>query len=393
MKKGHVTRKKGRKLWYYVVDVERDPQTGRRKQQWSHGFKTKDAAQRALNEVINRLDRNEYVAPSKMTVAEFLNEKWLPAIKANLRPTTLALRELAIRSYITPHIGGVRLQRLDPADLNGLYARLLESGSVRGKGGRPLSTSMVRNVHVTLRKALGDALKWGYVTRNAAAVADPPKTQSGEMDTWTPDELGTFLRSVENDRLYAAYLLPATTGMRRAEVLGLTWRNLDLDAGRLAVTSTLHRLNKEFHYGSPKTERARRSVPIPPETVAALRSHKARQATERLELGPDYSPTDLVFCEKDGTPLTPATFSRRFQKLAKAAGLRVIRFHDLRHTWATLALQAGIPPKVVSEILGHSSIAITLDRYTHAVPSMQEDAVDRVAALFMSPRPMTAPQG
>lgn len=219
--------------------------------------------------------------------------------------------------------------------------------------------------------------------RNVADQANPPvPAQRQELTTWTAAELRRFLDYVSGDRLVGAYTLAATTGLRRGEVLGLRWRDVDLDAAWVRVVQTLVTVNYKVIVSTPKTNRGRRSVALDPTTVAALRAHRVRQAEERLALGIGAAPDDaLVFAEPDGALLHPGHFSDRFDRLVKAAEVPRIRLHDLRHTHATLALQAGVHPKVVSERLGHSTIAITLDTYSHAIPAMEEEAAAKVARL------------
>lgn len=261
-----------------------------------------------------------------------------------------------------------------------MYASMLE----RGSRGKPLSASSVRNVHVTLHRALADAQRWGHVTRNVADLADPPREARTHMRTWSTDELRSFLDHAEDDRLYAAYVLLATTGMRRGEALGLRWRSLDLNRARVSVSTALVVVDAKVVFQEPKTASGRRTVPILPETVAALKTHRKTQLAEKMLLGPDYADDDLLFCRQDGTSLHPTMFSRRFDQLATDAQLRRIRLHDLRHTFATHMLQAGVIVKVVSEILGHASVALTYDTYSHDIPSMMEDATSKYASLLFA---------
>lgn len=234
------------------------------------------------------------------------------------------------------------MQALTPARLNRLYADLLARG---GRGGKGLWPKTVRNTHTMIHRALTDALRWGRVARNVAELADPPKARGREMKTWTADEVRTFLEHVRSHRLYAAWLLVSTTGLRRGEILGLHWRDVDLGTARLAVRSTLVMVNNTPTWSTPKTAKGRRSVPLPAETVAALRSHSAQQGRERLALGEGYQDGDLVFGREDGAPLHPDTFERNFDRLAAEAGSPAIRLHDVRHTFATLALRAGVHPQ------------------------------------------------
>jgi integrase len=307
-----------------------------------------------------------------------LTEKWLPSVKTTVRPSTFAIYRAVANGHVLPYIGDKPLQQLHPADLDKLYGDLTERG---------LAPKTVRNVHSLMRSALRDAVTWGNVTRNVASLAKPPRVTRTEMRTWSPDELRAFLDHVEGDRLFAAWLLLATTGMRRGEALGLHWRDLSLDRARLSVRQALVLVGNEPALQEPKTAKGRRSIPLPPETVAALKAHKAAQAQERLALGADYdSSRDLVFRRVDGTWVHPSSLTRRFEALVRQTGLPQIRLHDLRHTFATLALQASVPVKVVSEMLGHASVTITYDTYSHVIPGMMEDATSVVSALIFPAR-------
>jgi integrase len=290
---------------------------------------------------------------------------------------------------LIPRIGHVYLHQLGPGHLSALYADLHTTGRLDGSGG--LSARTVHYLHVILSKALSDAVAEGRLPRNVAGLKTVrprlPKSTSHDMTTWTAAQLTSFLAGLRGDRLEVPILLAATTGMRRGEVLGLRWSDLDLDGGRLAVRQTLtapRNPDTGQHvptFGEPKTRRGKRSVPLPGQTVVALRGHRKAQAAERLQVGPDYTDHGLVFAEPDGAPIHPDRFRERFEHRVARSGLPRIRFHDLRHTYATLALQAGVHAKVVSEILGHANIGITLDTYSHAIPAMQESAAETVAAL------------
>lgn len=374
--RGHI-RKRGRR-WAVVVDVGRD-EGGRRQQRWRGGFATKREASAALTEILGSVQRGAYIEPSRQTVADFLAE-WLGSIRASVRPTTWATYEALSRGLIVPALGTVPLQRLSASQLNGFYADLLERGRRNGRGG--LSPRTVHHVHVTMHKALADALRWQVVSRNVAAQATPPRQVPKEPRTWTAAELRSFLAHVEGDRLYPAFLLAATTGVRRGELLGLAWRSLDLGAGRLSVVQTLVSVRYAMHLSTPKTAKGRRSVALDPATVGTLRAHRVAMLEERLALGLGTpGADDLVFTALDGSPLHPMRFSERFGRLVRSAGLPRLSLHGLRHTHATLALQAGVHPKVVSERLGHSTIAVTLDTYSHAIPALEEEAAAKVAAL------------
>ena len=369
------------KTWTYVVDVGRR-EDGRRRQATKGGFKTQRAARAAARQLlVSNEESGTYTPPAKERFGPFL-ERWLDSVRATVRPSTHAMYETLVEKQIVPAIGNVELRRLTASRLNVLYADLLEHGRRDGKGG--LSPETVRKVHVTIRKALKAAVKWGDLRRNVADDADPPpKGQAGaKLRTCTAGELADFLDYIRGDRLYPAYLLLATTGLRRGELLGLRWGDLDLEAARLSLVQTVITVNYEVTFSTPKTARGRRAVALDASTVAALREHRTRQVGERTALGlPWPSRSDLAFAQPDRAPIHPNGFSDRFDKLVARSGLPRVTVHDLRHTHATLALQAGVNPKVVSERLGHSSVALTLDIYSHVSAVLEEEAAERVAAL------------
>jgi len=220
------------------------------------------------------------------------------------------------------------------------------------------------------------------VVRNVAAQARPPRARRVEMHTWTAAEVGTFLASVREDRLYAAWLLLATLGLRRGELLGLRWPDVDLTTGRIAIRHTLVMVDGKPAVAEPKTAKGRRSLTLAPQVLEALRGHRARQAAERLCWGVDYTDSGLVTTE-DGRPMHPETLSGLFVRQAKRVGLPPIRLHDLLHSVASILLAQGVHPKVVSEQLGHATIALTLDTYSHVIPSLQQEAAGVMAAAIL----------
>jgi integrase len=353
------------------LDLGRGPD-GKRIFKYHSGYATKRTAQQARTELLGALDRRSYVAPDKTTVADYLRGQWLPVVQTRLRPGTWVEYRSKAETHLIPAIGQVPLQQLTTAMLNALYKELL----ARGIGPRT-----VQYVHATIRKALNDAVRWGLLVRNPAYHAAAPTPRRTELRTWTADELRHFLACVRDDRLYAAWWLAALTGMRRGEVLGLRWVDLDLDGGWLSVRHTLIVVDNHIQVSKPKTARGRRRIALDPETITALRTHHTAQAAERLAAGPAWPNNNLVFTRQDGAPLHPEYVRRLFDRRVHRAGLPRIRFHDLRHTHATLALQAGVHPKVVSERLGHATVAMTLDVYSHAIPALQQDAATTIADL------------
>jgi integrase len=341
--KAYVQRQHG--TWRVVIEEGTDPITGKRRRSSRTGGRTKKEANAALSAVVADLERGTYVSAHRLFTGGWLEDEFLPLVKTKVGPNTLNLYQVIVRAYVIPRIGRIELQRLRPTHLDGLYAELLAGG---GRGGKPLRPKTVRNVHTVMHRALAEAVR-GLISRNPADLASPGASSSREMRTWTGDQVGAFLGQVREDRLYAAWLTLATTGLRRGELLGLRWLDVDLDAGRLSIRRSLALVGGHPQILEPKTRRSRRNIPIPGETSAALKAPRTAQKRERLALGPEYQDTGLVFCREDGTALHPDRFSEWFEWHAKAAGLPRIRVHDARHTWATLDLQAGVPAKVVSK--------------------------------------------
>ncbi len=363
----------------YVLSLGRDETTGRKKQKWVSGFRTKREAEAALTEALGRVQSGQFADPGRMTVAEFV-EHWLESVAPSLRDSTASSYRQVCRTWILPHLGRVRLASLTPGHLNQLYAALAKDG---GRKGKPLSVRSVRYTHTIIGKALGDAVAWGLLARNPASSAKPPRAVRTDMAVWDVTQVKTFLAAVTGDRLYALWLLLITTGLRRGEAAGLRWEDIDLDARRLAVRRALISVEYKVRVSEPKTARGRRTVALDDLTVDALRAHQDRQ-TKDIEAGGELvERTGYVFVREDGHPYHPERISQMFVELTKKAELPPIRLHDLRHTAATMALAAGVHPKVVQERLGHANINITLDTYSHVVEGMQDEAAAKVAGLLV----------
>jgi integrase len=263
-----------------------------------------------------------------------------------------------------------------PEDLDGLYAQLLDNGR-RNKGGGALSPKSVRLVHSVIHKALADAHRKGSVTRNVADVADAPTISAGarpKMKAWKADELRRFLELVEDHPLHTALYVKANTGMRRGELLGLTWRVIDFDNARLSVTQTVTAPDYKIDVSDVKSAHSLRTIDLNRRTVSILRSWRKQQLEEYMQTGVRTDDSGFVFARPDGSPIHPDYFSQTFERLLAKLDLPRIRLHDLRHTHATLLIKAGVPVKVVSERLGHASVAFTMQVYQHVLPGMQADA-------------------
>jgi integrase len=375
--------------WCFRVDLGPHPETGRRRQVLRQGFRTKKAAEAALQEMLHAAGRGTLPTPARVSLRVFLHE-WLSTQDGRLRPTTKRSYEVAVRR-ICSHLGHVSLQALTPLQIERFYADLARPPR---SGTRSLAPKSIRNTHVVLRKALADAERLGQIARNAAAAAKAPTVRRPEHRTWSSDDLRDFLRAASDHRLFAAFVLFATTGMRRGEVVGLRWSDVDLDAAQLAVVQTLTTVGYAVVVSPPKTARSRRFVYLDAQTVAVLRQQRQCQREERIAAGAaSFAGHDLVFCDPVGQPLHPDHVTREFARAAAAAGLPRIRLHDLRHTYATLALKAGVHPKVVSERLGHATVGITLDLYSHVTPPIARDAADLVANAIFGAQESTRPPG
>ncbi len=381
---GSVTRRKRKGDWEYRFEAGRDPLTGRRMRLSKAGFATKREAVQAMRKAILEHEKGRSVRPSGTSVAEFMGT-WHESVKASVRPTTWVNYRNYIRAYVVPTIGTTRLQDLTPLRLNLLYGHLLEHGRVRGPGG--LAPKTVVNVHRMMHRALRDAMQWDLVPRNAAEGATGPRVPHAKRLVWTPEQLRAFLTHVREDRFYALWLLVVTTGLRRGELAGLLRRDVDFAYGRITPSVPRVVVDGIVHESENKTRSGARSLALDPETLGALETYVADWDRERQILGQD---TQLLFVWSHGRPLHPDTITELFHKHCEAAGLPRIRLHDVRHSYATAALMAGISPKIVSERLGHSTAAFTLQVYSHVIPGMDAVAANTVADLILGAKDRSA---
>lgn len=382
--------------WSYVLDVGRDPYTGKRRQEKASGFRTQDEAQAAVSKVSDRIRSGTHALDRGMTVATFL-EEWLEAkVAAGLRPTTERSYRAHIRDHLGPHLGHLRLR-----DLRHAHIQAMLRAVSKGRGGKPgPGAASVRRVHATLRSALTSAVRQQLVVFNPAATIELPAAPRPKVRPWEPAELGKFLDHVAGDRLGALFETIAMTGMRRGEACGLRWSDLDMTRGRLVVRQQLVQVpngrpcgcgdtHRGIAFGPPKTASGdARTVDLDSGTTGVLLGHRLSQDTERLTWGEAYRDHGLVFAREDGSPLALDAVTKRFVELAREAGLRPVRLHDLRHGAASLRLAAGVPLAVVSKSLGHSSSSFTADVYSHLLEGVGREAAESAAALV--PRARTA---
>lgn len=377
----------GPTAWAFRVRVGKDAR-GRWVEKRRSGFDTKAAAQEALAGLLAELADGTHVSQSDLTVGDFLLDRWLPATgPPHVAYETWTDRRANITLHVIPALGEVPLQELGADQVTRLYGRLLRDGRVRGNGG--LSPTTVRRIHAILRKACNDAVRWGLLRRNPVLLADPPPARAAararrrSMRTWTADELRRFLAHTADHELHRLWLVAASTGLRRSELAGLRWESVDLDHRLLTVRSTVVRVG-ENEFGLEDTQKSMtsaRSIHLDTVTVEALTAQRTWLTSLRRQLGGGWNPDGMVFPDADGSWRLPNSVTGAFIRAVTAAPVPRIRLHDLRHTHATLLLRAGVNPKVVSERLGHSSVAFTLDTYAHVMPGMQPEAAQLFSDL------------
>ncbi|MCL0095965.1 site-specific integrase [Dehalococcoidia bacterium] len=373
--KGHI-RKRSKGSWTLWIDLGRDPETGKRKQQTMTVHGTKRDAERELRATLTRLEEGAYVKPAKLTVGEYLNQ-WIESyVVTNTSPRTVEGYQLIVQRHLIPNLGTIPLTQLQPSHVQSYYAKALSGGRADGNGG--LSARTVLHIHRVLSEALTHAVKWQILIRNVALAVDPPRPKRPEMTTLSEDQVTAFLQAVAGSQYRELFTVAVYTGMRRSELLGLRWKDVDLDLAQLSVTKTLHRTADEgFVFTEPKTAKSRRTIALSPSICILLRKLREHQIAEKLLLGLKFKDDDLVFSKPDGTHYDPSGVTHAFKRIVKRLGLPDVRLHDLRHTHASLMLKQGIHPKIVSERLGHSNIGITLDTYSHVMPGLQEAAALR----------------
>ena len=337
--------------------------------------KTKAEALSKLKKAMGDQDRGLTIVSERQTVEQFLTH-WLEVVRSTVKDATYANYETYVRVHAAPELGKVKLAHLTAQHLQALYAKKLKQG---------LSSTSVAHLHAVMHRALHQALRWGAVATNVAEAAEPPRRRRIEFRTLNPEEARCFLEAAKEDRFEALFVLALTSGLREGELLALRWKDIDFESKSLQVMQTVRRsrIQKALIFSEPKTDRSRRRVILADVALAALRRHRLTQLEERLKAGSLWEDNDLVFANQVGKPVEAGNMLHRyFWPLLERAGLPRIRFHDLRHSAATLLMSRGIHPKVVSEMLGHSQISITMDLYSHVLPTMQGEAAAAMEAII-----------
>ncbi len=344
---------------------------------WANGKRQRKYITRATRaEVVKELRKLTELAESGRlstrrvpTVAQWMETYFAEVAAAKVRPSTLHRYREEVEHHIAPHLGRHRLDRLTPIHLTAFYRDRLQV----------LSPSSVRRLHANLRRALNVAVRWQLIQVNPASLVDAPSLTHTEVNPYTVAEARVFLKAIRGMRLEARWLIAVTLGLRQGEALGLRWEDVDLTAGTLRVRAQLQRdpSTGELVRVDTKTARSRRTLPIPPSVLLALREHRERQDRERRDAD-SWADPGWVFATRLGTPVHPRNDYRSFREIIRQAGLRQVRLHDLRHTAASVLLAQGVPARVVMEILGHSQISVTLNTYAHVAPEIAREAAQRV---------------
>ncbi|MFB6841176.1 tyrosine-type recombinase/integrase [Streptomyces sp. NPDC056361] len=367
---GTITQRKDGRFQAAVYVLQPD---GTRARKFAYGktWAECDTKRRAL---LDKVDNGVPVPTRSMKLAEWL-PYWLDNIvKPRRKKTTAAKYEVHVRLYLVPLIGSKRLESLSVADVRRFLVQVEKK----------TSAATAKESHRVLRTALTAACREELVTRNVATLVEPPTVTARELSPWSLDETLDFLAAARKDPLYAAFVLAIALGFRRGEVVGLRWENVDLDKREIRVRTQRQRVAGEVYEDDPKGRRRKQTLPLPAICVAPLRWQRLKQAAARERAGEKWTDTGYVFTTRTGQPIEPRNLYRSFTRVAKNADLRVVRLHDARHGTATLLTAAGVPPRVVMEILGHSQIAVTMNVYTHVVQDTQREAVSHMDRLLRS---------
>ena len=373
-----------------------DPETGEKKKNCVYG-KTRKEVVAKKQAFEDELKKGILPNAGKTTVSKWLDD-WMETYKKNsVRQNTYEDYQRIVKNHLKPSIGNVTLKELRPQQVQKMLNQKAETGRTRtdniGKKGGPLSSRTIHYIYTLLHAALDQAVKDGMVARNVCDAVDKPAKEKHEFMPWTTEETNQFLTSVKDNRLFPVYMVAWGAGLRRSEILGLQWRDINMKQGTLTVRRSLVRVKGGYKFGEPKTKKSRRTIPLPEPVIQELKAWKARQAQEEMSWRglhkdvpdkekPQYNPLKMVFCDEIGEPLNPDFVSRSFKRDLKAAKLPEIRFHDLRHGHATMLLELGEDIKVISDRLGHSSIAMTGDIYAHVRDKLQRYSSRKFEQVF-----------
>jgi integrase len=371
--KGYI-RKRGNK-WSYTVDVGKDPRTGKRKQKSQSGFKTKKEAHAALAELVNDVEKGSYIEPVKKKFKEFAINYIETTYRNRVKKSSYETAHNVVVIHIIPFFGDMDINDIDQFLVHEFYQAKMKEG---------YSSSYIQRMHEMMRLILRVAKKWEVLHKDIASMLEPPRLIKKEMKVWTIDQVNTFLKFTKHSRYHPIYFLAAYTGMRKGEILGLSWTDIDFEEKTISINKTLYKVPSEYLLQEPKTKNSFRTIYIDDDIIRVLKRQKVKQNLERLRYGGVYKEHNMVFAQETGEYVHPQGVNGLFTRFIGQANLPRIRFHDLRHTHATILLLMGVNPKIVAERLGHSSVQITLDTYSHVLPSMKQDLAEQFSQAMKS---------
>lgn len=355
-----------------VVDLGIDPVTGKRRQR-TKSFPTKKEAKAALTSWLSEIDKGTAVDRSKETVAEMMRYWFDTYARPNVRPKTLQIYEETITRHLIPGLGSIQVQKLSPADVQAFYARKQAEGT---------GAWALLGCHQRLSQALTQAMRLGLIQRNVCDLVTPPRLRHWEMTTWDAAQARRFLSVARQSSYGPIWIVALTTGMRRGELLGLRWKDADIEGGVLHVRQSIGLLHGQITISQPKSDTSRRAVPVEPQVIAALREHRAKQNERRLALGAVWEDHDLIFAAANGKPVNPDNLRRDYDHLVALAGVPRIRIHDVRHTHVTLGFAAGANIKAMSRRIGHAQTSLTMDIYAHVLPEQHREVSTKIGAVL-----------
>jgi len=383
-----MARKKGFKRqkpsgsWEIFIDYGRDPATGKRRQHTETLRCSADEADRRIDGLIRQVEGEDFVRPLLVPFGQYLRQWFQDYVTVNLEPRTVPSYKAEINNHLIPKLGAVMLGKLNPRHLRDYYSEALISGKLDGSGG--LSARTVRYHHTIISESLKHAVEAGYLARNVAEAVRPPRVRRKEIPTLAPGHIPRFLKAIRKNQYNTLFYTDFSTGLRLAEICALRWDRVDLERGFISIDKVLLKRGGVLEFRNPKSPRSRRRITTPASLTRLLREHRRGQDNMGKMIGRPLEETDLVFCYPANKPLDPSTVSHSFSRMMHRSGLPYINFHGMRHTHATLLLAAGVNPKVVSERLGHASVAFTLDTYSHVLPTMQSEAAVKFDQMVFS---------
>jgi len=365
-------KKRGKDSYLVCIALGKDPNTGKYRSHYETVTGTREEAKKRRAELVHQLDSGSFLKPGKVTFGEYLG-RWLQEYaQPNLSPRGFERYAGIIRKYFIPELGSILLAQVKPEHIQKHYAAMQNKG---------LSAGTIKYHHAVARKALQTAIKWGLLARNPADGAEVPRVRRHEMHTWSELEVCAFLEAAKDSPYFALFHTALYTGMRRSELLGLQWKDVGIQ--KIHVNRGLHHLKDgSYVFTQPKSVKSSRGIDLSPSSMLVLAEHKDRQEGIRAVQGIPLTEDSLVFSQYDGQPLRPNTITRAWTLMANKAGVRPIRLHDARHTHASLMLKQGVHPKIVQERLGHASITMTLDIYSHVAPGLQQAAAESFDRLL-----------